>query len=1361
MSVLLRKKSFLLLLPALCITVAFLPHLFDLGLANPPADTDGDGLSDAWELEYFGDLTSQDGSGDPDGDGYYNEEEESLGIDPNVAGGVPGYLSYDAWTGISGNQVDDLVGHVNFHQSPNVSELVLGGQISLSQNNYGGRLRGTITAPVTGSYTFWVAGDNGVQLWLSTDSRKYNRQRIAWHNSLTSPNQWGKYTTQKSAPVQLVAGQKYYIEALSKQSSGADHLSMAWSYEANDLKNWTREVGVTASQSSISYGGAAERAIDGNRSDNWADGSITHTADLDNSWWEVDLGAGRNVERIVLFNRVGGNQTSKRLSNFRVSILDASGNEIVGQNYHTQSGYVDGSLVWDLEASVVAHKVKIEILGRNFAPTGTGVLSLAEVEVLGSASGAASATPLGYLTNWAGEAGVVASQSTTTYGGVAQRAIDGNRDGHYAQGSVSHTDSSSLGNWWQVDLGVQRPVSRIAIYNRTDTAMNRLSNFRIALLDDVGAVVLTQDFYPVEGHVGYRLNWDVPAGTNARTVKIERLGPARDGQQVLSFAEVEVLGSHDLIPGAIVAREAIPTGVLESYVIDPDDPDDDGLPSAWEILHGFDPANAQGSGGGSFGDPDEDLVANWREYQLGTDPNQATSVVGALTEEVWTGIAGRYLADLHTHPKYLQGADYRRLIFMSEGTRWLGDYTGARIRGYLTAPVTGEYRFWLSGNDEVAFWFSGSEDKFAKELLIAPHRFVDFRNYDVELSQQSRVVHLVAGQKYYLEMQHKERVGGGSSPVSLAWQVPGGQRELIAAEHLSTYIRSSNDQDDDDLPDDWELANGLDPNDNGAINASNGYHGDLDGDGLANHLERSFGTRADLADTDGDGINDYDEAQLFETNALAADVAPFQSIQTVSGASFTASEGGWGSANGLAYSTGVRGWIEYEINVPTAGVYLLDFALSPRNGAILSDQYELTLSIDGHFIQRHQVTIAEANTGTVKTLSQWLSAGTHTVRIFNDNALTYRHINVHSLEVLSAQGTDNNSNGTPDWVETRLMHNNGLTSQMTTSRVSPVCIEGRARDTGFVHLSNGGQVVALSGERWMSNLALNPQGAVNLQASFENGGLVENLSISWEPTNLIAETDLTLRQGDSLLLTGHNGPVPSALENVTLTVEGQTHNFGATSPITYLFNNPGSHTLAISVDDGQQIITHNVTVHVTAPLQIESPICVPTHVREWDIPSLPADCILEMDSGIEIRDTIDLGNATTRYLINSDAPETHYANIRLGQDGPILQSIPIRGMTLRDAQDTSTEFVQDFADGSYQVDMPVVVTNLYPDVRINYFIFIGGVTFDTGGVQKDYFPNDFDALGQAMVSFIKTSSSGSNCHRTSIWQGDKRIAQFQ
>lgn len=48
-------------------------------------DADNDGLDDDWEVTHFGNITAQDGTGDPDGDGLTNEQEETKGTDPNNA----------------------------------------------------------------------------------------------------------------------------------------------------------------------------------------------------------------------------------------------------------------------------------------------------------------------------------------------------------------------------------------------------------------------------------------------------------------------------------------------------------------------------------------------------------------------------------------------------------------------------------------------------------------------------------------------------------------------------------------------------------------------------------------------------------------------------------------------------------------------------------------------------------------------------------------------------------------------------------------------------------------------------------------------------------------------------------------------------------------------------------------------------------------------------------------------------------------------------------------------------------------------------------------------------------------------------
>lgn len=57
--------------------------------ASTVADVDADGLVDAWEVSYFGNIATQNGNGDPDGDFNNNEAEETADTSPMDAGNWP------------------------------------------------------------------------------------------------------------------------------------------------------------------------------------------------------------------------------------------------------------------------------------------------------------------------------------------------------------------------------------------------------------------------------------------------------------------------------------------------------------------------------------------------------------------------------------------------------------------------------------------------------------------------------------------------------------------------------------------------------------------------------------------------------------------------------------------------------------------------------------------------------------------------------------------------------------------------------------------------------------------------------------------------------------------------------------------------------------------------------------------------------------------------------------------------------------------------------------------------------------------------------------------------------------------------
>ncbi|MEM7132887.1 MAG: SdrD B-like domain-containing protein [Chloroflexota bacterium] len=75
-----------------------------------------------------------------------------------------------------------------------------------------------------------------------------------------------------------------------------------------------------------------------------------------------------------------------------------------------------------------------------------------------------------------------ATQSSTDAGGSPGRAIDGNTNGNYGAGSVTHTGNQANA-WWHLDLGQVYDITTIRLWNRTDCCGDRLQNFHVFVSD--------------------------------------------------------------------------------------------------------------------------------------------------------------------------------------------------------------------------------------------------------------------------------------------------------------------------------------------------------------------------------------------------------------------------------------------------------------------------------------------------------------------------------------------------------------------------------------------------------------------------------------------------------------------------------------------------------------------------------------------------------------------------------------------------------------------------------------------------------------------------------------------------------------
>ena len=263
-------------------------------------------------------------------------------------------------------------------------------------------------------------------------------------------------------------------------------------------------LGKRVTQSSTAFGGDASRAVDGKTDGDFGHQSVTHTNFQSKPWWQVDLDKEETIRQINIFNRTDTAQ--ERLSNFHVILLDSFGNEIERQRISALTNKF-AQISIDYKK---ARFVRIELEGHN-------ALSLAEVQVLRAENIA-----------WKKQA----SQSSTAYGGDANRALDGNTNNTYSQNSITHTNFEKQA-WWQVDLGRSEQVGFVRLFNRGDGELaKRLSNFDIILYNEKGQEVSKQFIKQLTSNqLDVQFN-----GQLGRYIRIQ----LRHEHQALSLAEVEV-----------------------------------------------------------------------------------------------------------------------------------------------------------------------------------------------------------------------------------------------------------------------------------------------------------------------------------------------------------------------------------------------------------------------------------------------------------------------------------------------------------------------------------------------------------------------------------------------------------------------------------------------------------------------------------------------------------------------------------------------------------------------------------------------------------------------------------------------------
>jgi hypothetical protein len=283
-----------------------------------------------------------------DDKGAYASASVNISVTSTTTCTGSGTILREVWTSVTGK----LVSYIPLTTAPNSTEqlTIFEGPYNVG-DNYGARISGLVCPPITGNYIFWISSDDHSELWLSIDNQQANKKRIAYLAGSTSRRNWTAFATQQSAPINLVAGNNYYIEALHKEGTTYDHIAVGWQLP----------------------GGVLERPIPGNR----LSPALVQTLSANNSTLETAIVVEGTETDYRL--RISPNPGERRSSVFTVSglpIHEVEGSfsvdiiDMTGVVVYSEKRVCEGScesIVVNPELSAGLYVLKVFIQGKMYS----------------------------------------------------------------------------------------------------------------------------------------------------------------------------------------------------------------------------------------------------------------------------------------------------------------------------------------------------------------------------------------------------------------------------------------------------------------------------------------------------------------------------------------------------------------------------------------------------------------------------------------------------------------------------------------------------------------------------------------------------------------------------------------------------------------------------------------------------------------------------------------------------------------------------------------------------------------------------------------------------------------------------------
>ncbi|MBF0196450.1 MAG: hypothetical protein HQL32_02010 [Planctomycetes bacterium] len=662
----------------------------------------------------------------------------------------------------------------------------------------------------------------------------------------------------------------------------------------------------------------------------------------------------------------------------------------------------------------------------------------------------------------------------------------------------------------------------------------------------------------------------------------------------------------------------------------------------------------------------------------------------------------------------------------------LSRHVGSQFTGYIHIPTDGFYSFYVGTH-----WHNLAILKINGEEII---------NKRLGKSEEFTVTELQAGYSN-IEIDYYASRNG---KLTLEWASDNFSRELVPMTALlyspekHKIIADDVDYDGDGVSDLMEKN----------VYLTQWNVADSDGDGLTDGEEiLTYQTNALEKDTDGDGYDDFIESVVFASDALSDDFGVENLVAQKDAIAYTTAVGGWTKNQKSIISTSECGTLSYVFDFPEDDAYCLKVLAKSYHGSAIKD-FDIRIHLDQEEVGRQILKANQSELGVLHFLLPYSLEGEHVISVQWDNGIYGKQLTIDSVQLCSFQGEDSDNNGIKDWVEKRTQAKSNLLD-IVKSAVSPAFIEGRVSYQHLMSLNDGIQSFAGPGEMYYANIPLQANEVTEVDVSFENGVYKDSCSIEWSNTDVFANNSvINLRIGDSLLLTSQPEGMNSGSTNIMIGDDIVSVDFLERKP--YTFSSAGEIVIQAEYygTEGQRQ-SSQVFVVVYDFQGPDSPIaCVKGSKRSYQLAESTVG--LELDADPRLLEVYVEGKSESdrELIIRADANEPRVIAYRIGENGPIVGTIPLQGVKVYGAGSTLLLLKEVMEDGTVLLDRHFVVSPVVPDVSLQVDIFLSGVLFEDGSTRIVLEVNDFDETGEIVVPMLRTAAAPktSACHHVIMLQ---------